>query len=181
MTVDLQSVFQFCPHCGNASHVSGMRPFQCDSCQFTFFFGPSSAVAGIITSATGKVLLLRRQRDPGKGKLGLPGGFVDVGESAEEALEREVREEINLRVERSEYLASFPNTYSYRDVTYAVTDVFFVCHVTGFAQLSPQASEVAAHHFCYPTETELDQMAFHSNRMALERFLKLQPTNRHEQ
>jgi 8-oxo-dGTP diphosphatase len=46
-----------------------------------------------------KVLLVRRKNDPFKGMLSIPGGFVTVGETAEDAMRREAEEETSLIVE----------------------------------------------------------------------------------
>jgi ADP-ribose pyrophosphatase len=131
-----------------------------------------AAVAAITTDPAGNVLLLVRGKEPGKGKFGLPGGFVDPGESAEEALQREVFEEVNLQVERLDFLVTFPNTYAYGGVVIPVTDMFFTAHVESFEGMAVQAGEIDDWHFCQPTVRELDQMAFASNRRALELYLK---------
>ncbi len=62
-------------------------------------------VGAIATDPEGQVLLLVRQRS-GQGMYGLPGGFVDAGETAEEALQREVLEEVQLSVTSYRYLVS---------------------------------------------------------------------------
>jgi 8-oxo-dGTP diphosphatase len=53
----------------------------------------------IITDAGGRVLLLKHRFRPGSG-WGMPGGFIEAGEQPEEALRRELREEISLEVEK---------------------------------------------------------------------------------
>ena len=55
----------------------------------------------IITDDRGRVLLLKHRFRPGTG-WGMPGGFMEAGEQPEEALRRELREEIGLEVEDSE-------------------------------------------------------------------------------
>lgn len=146
--------------------------FHCTACNWLYYFNPAVAVAGIIVNPDGLVLFLRRQKNPGKGKLGLPGGFVDVGETIEEALQRELLEEVNLTAASMEYLGSFTNEYHYRDLTYPVADLFFICRVNAFESIQAQASEVASFEFLQPTEKELDHMAFVSNRKALEAYLQ---------
>jgi ADP-ribose pyrophosphatase YjhB (NUDIX family) len=55
-------------------------------------------VGAVVHDAAGRLLLIRRGHDPGRGLWSLPGGRVEPGESAAEAVEREVREETGLDV-----------------------------------------------------------------------------------
>ena len=68
-----------------------LRPFRCESCGHTTFFGPVTAVGAVITNNEGLILLIQRAKEPGLGKLGMPGGFVDPNEAAEVALRREIQ------------------------------------------------------------------------------------------
>lgn len=101
--------------------------------------------------------------------LGLAGGFIDVGETAEEALRREVREEVNLELDSVDFLCSQPNSYSYRDVTYPVLDLFFVASVS-----RPEAAAAldAVESFCWrdPLNVRPEELAFPSMRAAVQVF-----------
>lgn len=164
--------FQFCPRCGSTpSSANGANPFCCGSCDFIHYFSPITAVGAIIADAESRVLLIIRGREPGKGQFGLPGGFVDPGETLEAACIREMQEETNLTATSMQYLTSFPNTYDYRGVISNVTDAFFVCRVDSLAPLQAQQGEVASCCFVHPEQTHLDNMAFQSNRLALEFYL----------
>jgi len=55
-------------------------------------------VGAVVHDAAGRLLLVRRGHDPHRGRWSLPGGRVEEGESPEEAVEREVREETGLVV-----------------------------------------------------------------------------------
>lgn len=55
-------------------------------------------VVDIIISSEKGVVLIKRKRKPAKGKWAFPGGFINYGESAEEAAIRETKEETNLKV-----------------------------------------------------------------------------------
>ncbi|KUO42115.1 MAG: hypothetical protein APU95_03895 [Hadesarchaea archaeon YNP_N21] len=59
---------------------------------------PMAGVGALITR-DGKVLLIKRRYEPGEGKWSIPGGLIELGERAEEAVKREVKEEIGLEVE----------------------------------------------------------------------------------
>ncbi|MBL8816433.1 MAG: NUDIX domain-containing protein [Planctomyces sp.] len=168
----IEKVWGFCPRCGAKASKRGVNPFHCRECEYTHYFGPCAAVGAITTDPEGKVLLLIRGKDPGKGMYGLPGGFVDQGETVEDALRREVMEEIGLTVTDYRYLASFPNQYAYSGAVLPVMDVFFVMTVRSFDEIAVVDGEIDAWHFCHPTRRELQNMAFESNRRALELFLK---------
>jgi ADP-ribose pyrophosphatase YjhB (NUDIX family) len=120
-------LFRFCPRCGAPRSVEniGQTPLKCSACNFTFYFNPTVAGACFIFDPSGRVLTIRREKEPSAGKLGVPGGFIDFGESAEEGMRREVREEVGLEVERVRFVVSFPNLYHYKDVVYPVVDLYF--------------------------------------------------------
>jgi 8-oxo-dGTP diphosphatase len=68
-----------------------------------------SAAADALVVEGGKVLLMRREFGPFRGKWAIPGGFVEAGESAEECCVREAREETGLEVEIEMLLGVFSN------------------------------------------------------------------------
>jgi 8-oxo-dGTP diphosphatase len=57
-----------------------------------------ACVGAIVHDATGRLLLIQRGTEPSRGLWSLPGGRVEAGETAEQAVEREVLEETGLRV-----------------------------------------------------------------------------------
>lgn len=66
---------------------------------------PRLAVSAAIAHR-GRILLVRRGREPGAGMLAFPGGKVEWGETPEQALQREILEETGLRVQPERLLAS---------------------------------------------------------------------------
>ena len=160
-------LFRHCPRCGtHATTPEPDRPFECAACELHYYFNPAVAVAAVLLGPDGRVLLLRRAKDPGKGLFGLPGGFVNIGERAEEALRREILEEVNLRVESLEYLSSGTNQYLYRGVDYPVLDFFFIARaadISGIAALD----DVESFEWRDPATVRGEEVAFASNATAL--------------
>jgi 8-oxo-dGTP diphosphatase len=68
---------------------------------------PPLATDCVVIDADERVLLIRRGNPPFKGKYALPGGFVDVGESVEDACRRELREETGVKAARLELIGVY--------------------------------------------------------------------------
>ncbi|MEM0217649.1 MAG: NUDIX hydrolase [Candidatus Nezhaarchaeales archaeon] len=60
---------------------------------------PLVTVDGVVVRSVGSIVLVRRRRPPYEGYWALPGGFVEYGETVEEAVKREVEEETGLIVD----------------------------------------------------------------------------------
>ncbi len=164
----IEETYEYCPRCATPSKQLGGIPFRCEECGFACFFGPVAAVGGLIVSEAGLLLFVRRARDPGKGLWGLPGGFVDRDETAEDALKREIEEETGLIVHRTEYLTTFPNQYNYRGVVAPVIDLFYVCYVDSELAITIDCDELEHFEWSEPNEAYLANMAFDSNRRAIQ-------------
>lgn len=118
--------FHYCPHCGSASFVEhDARAKRCADCGFTFYANASAATVAVIINRREELLVSRRAYEPAKGTLDLPGGFVDPGETAEEGVVREVREETGAEAVVRELLFSLPNAYPYSGHTVHTCDLFF--------------------------------------------------------
>jgi ADP-ribose pyrophosphatase len=167
---EVADLFEYCPRCGVETKKLGENPYCCANCDWTFYFNPAVSAGAVLLDSAGSILLLERARNPGKGELGIPGGFIDLGESAEAALKREVHEEVGLTLKSFEFLCSFPNHYPYRDVCYEVVDLFFVGRVDSFAGIVTQESEVAGCVIVEPQKIPLGRIAFDSIRSALEMY-----------
>ncbi|MSQ22657.1 MAG: NUDIX domain-containing protein [Dehalococcoidia bacterium] len=74
-----------------------LRPV-CTKCGAISFADPKVVVA-VIAEMGGKIVMIRRDNEPGRGKWTIPGGFADRGEIVEEAAAREFLEETGLKTE----------------------------------------------------------------------------------
>lgn len=104
--------------------------------------------------------------------LDLPGGFVDPLESIEDALTREIREELGVAVSDAKYLSSFPNRYVYSGLTYFTIDLAFLCKVDDVSIIKP-ADDIEDAFFVFPDEIKLEEIAFESIRKSIGFFFAL--------
>ena len=155
--------FKFCPVCGS-SHwtVNNVKSKRCADCGFVYYANPSSATAAFIvrSAATGQsagksdrleLLVVRRGKEPAKGTLDLPGGFVDMDETAEMGMKREIKEETGLDIDSCRYLFSIPNLYVYSGMEIHTLDMFYLCQAP--AQVVAKAADDAAECLWVPLET----------------------------
>jgi NADH pyrophosphatase NudC (nudix superfamily) len=171
----LGTVFKYCPKCGAAAlRGVGLKLLRCTACGFELYLNPAAAVAGVIVDEQGRMIVLVRGKEPGKGRWDLPGGFVDPGDTAEEALWREVREEIGLEVKGLRYLGSWPNVYEYMGVRYRTLDLGFVCEVADASHAAPREDEITDVLFLSPPQIDLDRFAFRSVGTIAGRYLEQQ-------
>lgn len=165
------SLIQYCPACGQKSFTpNSPKSFLCSQCDFILYFNSVAAVAAIIESE-GEILLAVRGNNPGLGLLDLPGGFIDHHETVEDALIRELKEELGLDVGPREslyprYMGSFPNTYHYRGITYETVDMFY--HIVLDHKPHLKADDDVAELLWVPRDViPIDKIAFPSIRNIL--------------
>jgi NAD+ diphosphatase len=163
--------FTFCPRCG-AHTLRRVRAglLSCSSCGLEFFTNVASAVVALLRTPDGRILFTRRDSDPGRGLLDLPGGFVDPGESAETALRRELREELGLTVGRISWLGSEANEYEYKGITYRTLDLLFRCEAADLPSVKP-LEEIQEILLLRPEEIRTEEIAFASIRTMLRKLL----------
>lgn len=166
--------FSTCPKCGaRALKPHKMHAFYCPECDFVFYLNVAAAVTGLITDSNGRLLVAVRANEPEKGKYDLPGGFIDPGESAEQAIFREIYEELNLEVVGVNYFCSYPNQYLYKGVYYATEDIAFICTINDFSPVKPR-DDVAQIVWLSEKQIQFDQFGFLSIQVIVERFLENQ-------
>ncbi len=130
-------VIRYCPRCGSPRFPAlTERSFLCRDCGFNLFVNSAAAVACLIFNQKGELLLTRRAIEPHKGALDLPGGFVDPMERAEDAVRRELKEELGLEVRNLWYLDSRPNEYTFGGITVFTTDLAFRIEPTSLDNLT---------------------------------------------
>jgi len=106
--VDWNRNHRFCGRCATPTEISaGERARRCASCGLQVFPRLAPAIITLVERDDGRVLLARNARWPG-GMYSCLAGFVEPGESVEDAVRREVREEVGVDVDGLRYFGSQP-------------------------------------------------------------------------
>lgn len=102
---------RFCGHCGGKmDHSVDERALICNACGLIEY--PKISPAVIVAIVDGDKLLMTKYANGNYKKYALVAGFVEIGESFEAAVQREVFEEVGLRVKNIQYYKSQPWAFS---------------------------------------------------------------------
>lgn len=165
--------FKFCPVCGSAHfEINNFKSKKCRDCGFSYYLNASSATVALIVNDNDELLVVRRKNDPGKDMLDLPGGFIDMDETGEEGMAREVKEETGLDATEVNYQFSFPNTYLYSGFLVHTLDMFFEVKVKDLSHIEAM-DDAAAYYWIPCAEIDIDKFAFDSVRNGLKKYLKI--------
>jgi len=145
----------------------GGRPRRrCPCCGWTFYGNPVPAAVAVVVRHS-RVLLVRRARPPHAGTWDLPGGFLEAGELPRACLERELAEELGLRVRRARLLGFVTDRYGSRGFA-VLTGVFRVEAAGGRPR---PADDVADARWFPRSAVPFRAIAFPSMRRFLRRYL----------
>jgi ADP-ribose pyrophosphatase YjhB (NUDIX family) len=153
---------RFCPRCGAEADVRFPRSIACAACGYGAYFNPKPVACSIPQDQDGRVILMRRATEPARGRWTMPGGFVDLGESVEDAAVRECEEELAIEIE----LGTLVGVYSRAEDRIVV--VVYGARALGEPTTTDEALEVRAF---VPSEIPWRDLAFWSDERALRDFL----------
>jgi ADP-ribose pyrophosphatase YjhB (NUDIX family) len=159
--------YTFCPRCagrleGRTIKEGEPERLVCGECGFVFYLGPK-LVAGAIFELDGGIVLIQRAIEPGYGKWTFPGGFVERGEIAEAAAEREALEEAGVEIE----VTGIVGLYTYEGQIPAIA--VFAARAIGGAP-TPLDETLEVRRFL-PDDLPWSEMAFPSTEQALDDYL----------
>ena len=166
----LATSLNFCSRCGgplNFGFVDGenRERLACSNCGFVAYVNPRLVVSTIPVTDDGRVVLLRRGIEPGKGWWAQPGGFLEVDETVTEAAIRETFEETGLVVKPGEIIGLYTRLEA------AVVVLAFEAHVvSGEFRTNPEALEIEAF---APEAIPWPEIAFSTTKWALRDWVAL--------
>ena len=165
--------FLFCPLCGShhfEEHSWNAR--RCKDCGFTLYTNPRGATVAVIVNEKDELLVGTRVNEPAKGTYDLVGGFMDLGETAEQAMLREIEEESGIKVSESQlrYLFSQPNQYPYSGIVCHTIDLFFECRIDSRTQIKSM-DDISGLRWIPIREVEAQLFGLDSVRTGIMRYL----------
>lgn len=163
MTSHPHNFSRYCMHCGErlmsaVPERDTRSRLVCMECGFIHYINPRPVAGTLPVRADGAVLLLRRAIEPRMGAWVFPGGYMDVGETAEEAAARETLEEANLEVVNLRLSGVYTRTEP------GVVVIVYEADAIGEASVGDEAAEVA---WFAPHEIPWAELAFDSTESAL--------------
>lgn len=153
---------RFCSRCGASlaeREVFGRRRPACPACGFVVFVDPKVACAALVERG-GRVLLVRRRNEPGRGLWCLPCGFAEADEPPEEAARREALEETGLAVT----VGALAGAYHYTDDPRGAG--ILLVYLASCAEGAPEAGDDADDVGFFAPEA-LPPISHHTHRRAL--------------
>jgi len=147
-----------CPRCGKPPDVTYPRSIVCPHCGYAAFYNPKPVACALPQTPAGEIWLLRRGFEPNVGKWSMPGGFVDLGESVEDAARREIREEMAIEID----ITGLVGVYSRAEDRTVV--VVYSASARGTPSRTEEALEVRAF---APIDIPWQTLAFWSDARAL--------------
>ncbi len=133
--------FTFCPQCGErlTTIFDERDRMYCKKCNKTYYDNPLPAVCGILIN-NNSILLIKRGIEPDKGSWALPSGFMESGETPEQAVIREFLEETGILTTVEKTIGVFAEeSYLYG---WILSLGFLLKYVKGTPQASSDALEV---------------------------------------
>jgi ADP-ribose pyrophosphatase YjhB (NUDIX family) len=149
---------RFCPRCGEPAEIDFPQRIVCPHCGYAAYYNPKPVAGAIPIDDQGRVILLRRGFDPGQGLWTFPGGFVDLGESVEDAARREAAEELCITIEVQDLVGVYSRAED------RVVLIVYRARATGTPHTTAEAPEVRAFGV---DELPWDELAFWSTERAL--------------
>ncbi len=153
---------EFCPACGEPVEPRVLeadhRPrLVCPNGHVTW--RNPRIVVGTLPVERGRVFLARRGIEPARGLWSYPGGFLEIGEAAQEGARRETEEETELRIEVGRLIGVYSRPYA------AVVTIIYEATVVG-GRPAPAAETTEVRAFS-PDEIPWDELAFTTTESAL--------------
>lgn len=158
--------FKYCPKCSCFDLVLIGKDYKCESCGFMFWQNSKPSVTAIIIK-NNKLLLGKRNVEPGKNKWDVPGGFLNDGEHPEAGLKREMKEELGVDIKIKKFIGFFMDSYMDGTDLYNTLCIHYLVNIIG---KEPKPLEEVSELKWFSLNSLPKNIAFKSNRKSLKLF-----------
>lgn len=171
--MDPFKVLNYCPNCGKNNWNYQTKTLRiCGDCGYEMYKNPTIGTGGFVFDDEGRLLVVRRAKNPAQGTLAIPGGFCEAGETVEHAVCREIFEETGILVDVEKFLFDMPDDYEYKGIDLYPLDFYFKCKVVDMSQLKLDESESSEMFFIHPKDLDISAFGLAANRLALSRYFQ---------
>jgi len=163
----MSRMIKYCPKCGSKlklSRIEEEKRLACPECHWVNYENPLPSSAALVRNKKGEVLMVKRGKEPAKGKWALPSGFIEIDETPEKACLRELREETGLKGK----IVRLVGVYSQKSLLYRHV-LIIGYEVEAGGNLSPGSDSLEAEFF--PLDN-LPDIPFSSHKKMIEDGIK---------
>ena len=161
---------RYCPYCGESlitkEDEGKERPFCKAECRY-LYDNPIPAATAVVSDEAGRILLVLRNREPGKHQWALPGGFVETGESPADAAKRELEEETGLSASNPTLIDIIYQESDFYKTSLLIIGYSFE-HISGNIHPADDADDAVF----FEIEA-IPPLAFESHRSIIDTYLKM--------
>jgi ADP-ribose pyrophosphatase YjhB (NUDIX family) len=163
-------IYKCCPDCGSECERTSFKSFRCLHCSHKFYDEPVVAAGGLIKNQNNKYLFIRRNIEPGKGSISVPGGCVDNNESLENCFKRESFEETGVRITNIKYFSSYPTENDRDGQRETAISAFFTAETSDVGR--SDKDEVSNVFWLGKNEIDINQITLPDVKAFIQAFLK---------
>lgn len=164
-----KDAYKFCPLCGAKLLVQNENLLICSNCNFHFYINPAPWNAAIIENEKGEILLTKRKYDPKKGYWDWPGGFIMPGETLEESVKREIKEELGVDVQVGKIIGAYTAIYKYQTILEPTIGIAVPAKIIS-GQIKPN-DDITKYKYFKPEEIFKMDLAFQSIPQGIKDYL----------
>ncbi|MBI2641547.1 NUDIX domain-containing protein [Candidatus Roizmanbacteria bacterium] len=161
--------YQFCPKCTKKLTKRSPSLYVCKNCGFHLYENPRPTNAVILENENGEILFIKREFPPKKNYWDLPGGFVNLNESLEHSVKREIKEELGFDIGDFRYVSSNYGRYLYKGVNYHTLCFTFLSKL--HTRKVKTSSTEGSLRFFARNKIPLQRIAFIEVKKGLEKYL----------
>ena len=130
------------------------------NCELCNFKNPKATVTAIVIQGN-KVLFLKRNEEPFKNMWDLPGGYMQEAESPEEALKREIKEELNIIDVKLTFIKALSGIAHWKKEKFPILNHIFLAEINSDIKLSEENSDFQ---FIDLKSINIEEISFDSNQ-----------------